>query len=173
MPLSTGTQIMKCTTYNVGSNNIVIVKPKTVWDTDNRYSTDPKGLYYQRLAQLKDLTTYQINAVVPFESADETYVDTAFPADFNNGIIIGVTAFDVSWVILTGTTSMNLFNEVSDRHQVRHGSPIILPFRRVAVSGSGFIGGIEVVSASTLGQEDDLSLAGEATINYVKLPGGW
>jgi hypothetical protein len=150
--------------YNLQSNGTTdafayIFNPYAIPAT-GRYA-DPKGLFYERRARLKTLQTYQ--QAVTFGSGGGSRVYSAFPEDFDFGLILGAANMDAAWVILADATHglLNLGNEISDvdQNRVAEGMPAFpMPFERATFPG---------IAAQPI------SAAGEATVNYVALPSDW
>lgn len=93
---------------------------------------NPKQLYYSRLARLWLLPQTLISATVAAGSAFGTQASTAFPADFDNGMLLGYSIQDTAWAGLEvpGTLTMNMNWEVSDDHEVRLAQRLMCPFVR-------------------------------------------
>lgn len=136
-----------------------LCKPSLVTGSDGRYTTDPRGLYFERIMRLGELTRYQIG-ITPTGSGSET---KAFDADFTDGLALHVSSHDVAWLVMLvagGTTGgINTLNEISDSDPIRFAEDCLFPFKRTtfdSVSGQG-------VSAAS----------GAANLVFVKLPGDW
>ncbi|MCK1465716.1 hypothetical protein IVB34_47385 [Bradyrhizobium sp. 2] len=128
-------------------------------------ATDPEEAYYARLNQLTSIQISSLTASITVGSARGTVVSASFPS-FTSGILRGVANNEVSWTILSGG-SMNTMDEISDDHQQRFTSELLMPFK------TSIFTGIQVRSASVSGNATDTSLAGTGTILYQVLPGGW
>jgi len=142
-------------------------KPSLVTGTDSRYTTDPKGLYYERIARLRTLILNEIYATTSAGVASTP--STPFPTDFSYGLVVAVSAHDTSWTILAPADNVggiNLMNEVSDLHQWRAAHAFYLPFSRSTFTV------MEVRSASVAGTVGS-ELAGTGALMYYKLPSGW
>lgn len=151
-----------------------ICKPSLVTATDIRYRQNPLGLYLQRCARLRaDLPQYRLTVSVPANSNMGDHFSTNFPADFDYGLLLNISAQDVSWcgLEIMADGSMPIDNEVSDDHGIRWASATALPFDRATYNG------IRVRAASWSGDPAEIgtpvSLAGSGVLRYVKLPVDW
>jgi hypothetical protein len=150
--------------YNLRSNGTsdafaYIFNPYAIAAT-GRYA-DPKGLYFERKARLRTMQEYQ--QAVTFGSGGGSRVYSAFPEDFDFGLIVGAANMDAAWVILADDTRglLNLGNEISDvnMNRVAEGLPFFpLPFERATFPG---------IAAQPIDN------AGEAAVNYIALPSDW
>jgi hypothetical protein len=134
---------------------------------------DPKEKYFERLASLVDLQQYVLGATISAGAAHGTLASAFFPTDFTNGLLLAAQSFDVSWVTLgtAGSAVINLDDEISDDHQNRAAGGMmhfLLPFKRTTFDGIRTRGGnvAGATSATT-------TIAGNASISYVKTPVGW
>lgn len=136
-----------------------VCKPSLVTGSDGRYSSDPRGLYFDRMMQLGTLTRYQLGST----NTGSGQVTDTFPTDFTYGMVLHTSLHDVAWMVMTnsGATDgmLNLHNEISDSDRIRWAEPTLFPFDRT-------------VMPKTLIQGASQS-QGRATLTYVKLPGGW
>lgn len=134
-----------------------LCKPSLVTGSDSRYTTDPRGLYFDRMRQLGTLAQYQIGATAT-DSATHT---ASFPTDFTYGMMLQVSCMDIAWLIMRydANTGLNTLHEVSDAHGYRVAEACIFPFVRATFPDIAVKG----VSES----------AGAGNAWYVKLPGGW
>lgn len=129
MPLSAGTALVTDAS-NAGSH-MLICQPSLVTGSDARYSTDPRGLFFDRYQQMAELTQYELGVAATDGS---THTET-FPTDFTYGLILHASAHDVAWVGLEDSgvsLTMNLMNEVSDADPIRFAQTILMPFDRTA-----------------------------------------
>jgi hypothetical protein len=140
--------------------------------TDRAAYADPKGLYYRRLARLKTLPMHDLMATVRSTGAMAQKAVTAFPADFEAGMLVLASVEDASWLGLggaDGTSGINLVNELSDDHQARFTAAMLLPFKRSLfpqiVLRNANVSGIYTDSATTI--------RGFCCVKYVKLPSDW
>jgi hypothetical protein len=136
LALSAGTTIA---TGTAPSSNVAfkyVCKPSLVIAGDSRYTTDPRGLYFDRIRKLqRELTQYKVNAT----RVDNTVTTTAFPTDFTDGMIIHASWHDIAWTTLyesgSSTPVINLHNEISDEHGLRWAEPLLMPFKRTTFPG--------------------------------------
>jgi hypothetical protein len=137
-------------------------------DYDSRYITDPKGLYFSRLARLKTLPLHIAEAKIPKGSAYGKVETAAFPKDFTYGLVVQQTVFDASWTILyqRGKAAMNLGTELSDNKTVRFTNEPMVPFERALFTAIAVRGGNRSDTNSSY-------VEGFGSIGYVKLPDGW
>jgi hypothetical protein len=135
-----------------------LCKPSLVTGSDARYTSDPRGLYFDRIMQLGTLTRYRM-----LGSATGAGTTAAtFPVDFTYGMSVHVSAHDVAWLIMTdgsGNGMSNTQNEISDSHGFRWADTVIFPFTQ-ATMPKVLIQGVSIGT-------------GRAAMTYVKLPGGW
>ena len=124
----------------------------------NRYETDPRALYFDRLMSLAAQSTYRIGA----NATGSGQVAQTFPTDFTYGMVLHVSVHDVAWLILTdssGNGLSNTHNEISDSAQIRWAEPILVPFTRTTMPKI-------LIQGVSLG-------SGRAHMLYAKLPAGW
>lgn len=155
MPMPEGTTL---TTDAASGAHLYVCKPSLV-NSDTRYTSDPRGLFFDRMYRIAtELTQYDVNAA----PSSGSNADTAFPTDFTNGIILWVSVQDASWAGLLNaaeTLTFNLQNEISDSDPIRFGTTTYMPFVRTAFPkfrGHGAASG-----------------SGHTSARYVKLPGDW
>lgn len=143
-----------------------VCKPSTVFD-DERYDT-PDALYYDRLHKIRSLQLHEKTVTVPAGTARGTNLQESFPSDFENGLLLGVSVNDTSWLALVSPFgAMNTQDEISDDHQMRLARGIMCPFKRSTFTG------IRTRSASVSGNSSDSSVDGTCGVRYVKLPLDW
>lgn len=155
LPLTAGTTI---TTAADGNAYMYLCKPSLVTGSDDRYTTDPRALYFDRMLQIAQLTQYRLAGTNTGTSTSTV----SFPSDFTDGLIIHASVMDLAWVILlytSGTTGLNLFPEISDSAPIRQAEGNIFPFKRTSFP-------------SIMAQGASLS-TGAGQVVYLKLPGGW
>lgn len=135
-----------------------ICQPSLVTGSDARYTSDPRGLYFDRIMKLATLDQERIGGTATAGSI----VNEAFPATFTDGMIVHASVHDVAWMILwDGSDGLsNLHNEISDSTRIRWAEPLLMPFKRTTFPNTAIQG---------------VSLAeGRATLSYVVLDGtGW
>jgi hypothetical protein len=145
-------------TSSTSGSSMYLCKPSLVTGGDSRYTSDPRGLYFERLAQLYTLEQFQLGGTV----TDNSIGTAAFPGGFTNGMIVHASQHDVAWVAMfdTGATGAGLLlNEISDTDRNRFAESVFLPFKTTTWDS------VEWRGAS--------QSEGAANVNYVKLPGGW
>lgn len=170
LPLTAGTTL---TTWTAGTTygpsgataNMYLCKPSLVTGSDtggpggsNRYTSDPRALYFDRLRKIGEMTQYTIGVA----DSTNTPIYTAFPTDFTNGLVIHCSAHDIAWIDLsyTGdTTGLTIHDEISDSDRLRFATRCIVPFVRTTFPKIGFRG-------ASLSE-------GNGTIRYLKLDGSW
>lgn len=156
--LSEGTTIA---TGAAPSTNVAfkyVCKPSLVTGSDARYTTDPRGLYFDRIMQLGTLAQYTIGVT----NTGSGTSSAAFPSDFTNGMMLHTSAHDVAWLILLesgGAGGLNTHNEISDTDRIRWAEPTLCPFKRTTFPD---------VAVRGVSQSE-----GRGQLTYVKLPGGW
>lgn len=114
------------------SGFVLLCKPELV--SGNAEYVNPELLYYSRLEILRTTNAAQhISARVAGGAAIDTRVNASLPASINGSpyaMVVNVSAFDVSWVIMQSNDashSINLTDEISDRHQIRFTTGCMLP----------------------------------------------
>lgn len=127
--LPEGTRIRSNVQRNGGY--IYYADPALVIEGDARYATDPRGLYYQRLARLRTLPVR--DAIIEWISNGVTgrEMTLTLPADFERAIVVNASVFDSTWVLLGG---INLVDEINNWHTQRVGSSLLCPFERSTFS---------------------------------------
>lgn len=119
---------------------VYYAKPSLVQASDARYTDDPKALYYDRLARLRTLPLYQQwGASSQNQTAqwiqDHGYNTSAFPADFERGLIAQVSTHNVAWMTLqkNGANPQQILatmDELDDIRPARFTSKVLAPFNR-------------------------------------------
>lgn len=155
LPLPEGTVT---TTDAAAGAHFYLCKPSLV-NSDSRYSSDPRGLFFERMRRIAtELEQFDIGAA----NTGSGNVDTAFPGDFTNGILLWNSSHDVAWSGLLNaaeTLTYNLQDEISDADPIRFATTMYMPFVRTTFPKFRSHG----VSAGS----------GQASARYVKLPGDW
>jgi hypothetical protein len=158
---------------------LYVAKPKVVIDADPRYTTDPKALYWSRLATLRTLAVHRLDLKVPPSATVNTVWTKDFPADFVNGLLVKVVCQDGAWFGLNHPTNgaMNTWHEISDYHSIRYAEPVLCPFLRttfpqIRLAGANLIGNNQMPYGSGYGGgvQPVPALGG---CHYFKLPEGW
>jgi hypothetical protein len=135
---------------------------------DPRYASgeSAKALYYERLRRLRSLPIRVLSIDTTGRPMGVT-ISAPFPADVRRALIVEASAMDVAWVALQGPPEgVNLFNEISDDHELRNAHGLLLPFDTATFPG------IFTRPASVSGKPDE-AMPGSATILYVALPEDW
>lgn len=129
---------------------------------------DPKGLYFERLARLKHLQLHVFGVTMAAGQAQGTTASFTFPTDFTNALLAAANCFDMAWVALgaAGGNIINLNDEVSDDHQQRVASSLMVPFARATFGGIVSRGSNVAGSATT-------TIAGNSSVALYKLPSDW
>jgi hypothetical protein len=165
-PLPQGTQIQD----NGLAGFLYVCKPALV--TAGAAYADPRELFYERMERLSKLPINSLDATIAAGASVVSNVQyRAFPTDFTFGIITLAYAFDTAWTITavgsgSGQGRINLMNEISDAHAVRHADSIIVPFRRSTHLGMS-------THAGNVDGAGGVSLAGNGGVLYHKLPSDW
>lgn len=142
-----------------------VCKPELVTASDtggpggsNRYTSDPRALYFDRIEQLNTLTHYHLGATATGSGQS----NASFPGGFTYGMLLGVSNMDVAWTVLLDSTNaagLNTLGEISDTAPIRWAEKVVVPFA-VATFPKLLVQG---VSLST----------GAGNVVYVQLPAGW
>lgn len=150
-----------------GRHSSAYICQPTLVAADARYS-DPKALYYDRLARLRTLPLRSISAHMLPDKNSGSHANADFPADFERGLITAVATMDVSWTVrFHSPGGSNTFNEISDDHALRSAAATFIPFNRSVFPA------IQVRSGSRLGLIGDKSIEGWGTVHYYALPSDW
>lgn len=153
-------------------SHVYICKPELVTGVDPRYASGllAKNLYFQRKQRLFTLPIFNLTVDVPNTTPFGTVVDSAFPVDFDYGLVAEVSSFDVSWVGLLSVGgaggTMNLDQEVSDDHQSRFTNVTSTPFSRTIFPSIRS-------RPSTISGGTGTTLGGFGNVWYYKLPADW
>jgi hypothetical protein len=150
LPAGTSLKTTKAETF------AYLCRPALVLD-DPRYE-DGRGLYFERLARLRELPLHTIGTATQGQHTQKTI---PFPTDFERGLIVAVSTFDLAWTILVGPNfaAINTLNEISDRNPIRFSEKVTIPFQR---------------SVFTAMRIQGLSnYSGQSTLYYCKLPVDW
>lgn len=103
-----------------------LCQPELVIPSDARYVTDPKGLYYTRLARIRGETVGGLSAVTQFDLGFGGRGSTAsIPIGCTRGMVMQINCHDSLYVYMTGSVggqALNLQGELSD-NLVFPGSP--------------------------------------------------
>ena len=113
----------------------VVIDPASP-DYDRRYTDDPKGLYFERIAKLETIALRHTGGTI---AVGTPIGDLDVPIDWGVhteqwGIIVHITTENLSWMLALaadGDTGVNLVPEISDIHATRLcGFPVLMPFTR-------------------------------------------
>lgn len=133
-------------------------RPSLVTGSDARYSSDPRGLYFERIQRLGEIDRHQLGAV----NTGSGTTDAAFPTDFTDGLIVHVSTHDLAWVILVNASNggaLNTLNEISDSNRIRFAESTMFPFKRTT---------FPEIRVQGVSQSE-----GAGNVTYVKLPADW
>lgn len=158
--------------YRINTAYLWYADPAEVWEIDARYTTDPRGLYYARLAQLE---TLELRSVV-IEATGGGSVDDVLTAMFpgtGDVILTHVSIYDASWMTVgwpaDGTPPLNVADEMNNVRAVRFTRSVLQPLPR----GSGLQIVMRKGSNSDLPAADAYPIHGSVTASGVVLPEGW
>ena len=147
--LPAGTRIRS----NVERNGAYVyyADPALVLD-DPRYTIDPRGLYYERLARLQTLPIR--DAIIEWISNGVTgkSFTLTLPNDFTHAILVNASVYDAPWVLLGG---INLLDEINNNHTVRFARSLMCPFERSTFST------IHTIAGNYAGKTQDTLKHGE------------
>ena len=107
-----------------------ICRPSLV-TSDPRYQ-NPRDLYYERIAKLRELPLRRINVHVAANYTMQYQPSTAFPADFEKAMVMHVSTEDLSWLALNNPSgpAVNTFWELNNEHRIRVAERLVVPFKR-------------------------------------------
>ena len=149
-----------------------IREPSLVTGSD-RYTTDPKGLYFSHLDRIRGLAINHLSVAAPGTLATGATITADFPTDFTKGLIVGVSVYDISWGGLqyiengSATGAVNLMNEINNFHSVRFAERVKYPFDRTVMPG------VMAAAGNSAGTAAATSVGEGFTLEYVKLPSDW
>lgn len=139
--------------------HMYLCKPSLVTGSDARYTSDPRGLYFERMRRLKtELAQYTIGHA----NTGSGQVSTTLPDDFTNGMYLHVSTQDVAWVIpryVSTDSGLITQMEINDADPIRVAAVALIPFVRDDFP--------DIVS-----QGSSLS-TGRVVLRYSKLPVDW
>lgn len=138
-----------------------ICKPSLVVSGDDRYTDNPKELYFSRMRRLQsELERFQIGAAATGSGTTlgVGQIQVDFPTDFTRGFVVQTSAHDVAWAIMQ-PGGLNTHNEISDDDPFRWAEPTPFPF---------LLADFDSILIQGCGSAD-----GCATMTYVKLPSDW
>lgn len=180
--LPAGTRIRSNT--NISDAYIHVAIPERVWAIDARYQEDPRGLYFDRMDQLRTLPVRELVAEATGGGGLTDVVRVAIPTDFTAGMLIASSVYDASWATFG---RFNLHDEINNSHSLRFASTMLFPFERDGIGGDWFVlqkgstsDGANVGYPSMsfpIGSSTDPAWAfpikGSANVVYQVLPEGW
>ena len=151
---------------------ILYARPKLVQDVDKRYLTDPRGLYFERLAVLRTLALHTISVERPADTPNTTESKAFMPDDFTAGLVTQWQCHDGAWLCLIGSDSniINTQDEIDDKYPMRLTSSVLLPFRRAVFNGIWLFNGSH---GGNWDQQAPQAWTGWGAAHYVKLPSSW
>lgn len=131
MIIPSGTRVRSVTGINVAY--LYYCNPSLVVGTDVRYTTDPKGLYYERLRRLGTFTVRELICEASGGGSIDDVVAVDIPNDFDNGMLIGVSIYDCCWLTWG---LLNVTSEINNTHLNRRGESVLQPFQRLGIGGT-------------------------------------
>lgn len=162
IPIPSGTVI---TLLSNAWSYILLCKPQLVIESDERYTDDPKGLYFERMSRLRTLEIFDLVASIGI-ATPPPIAEATFPTDFTDGIIVGASIYLGAWLALYDS-GFNLLDEVSNYRSIRFAQGLMLPFKRVTFPKIGAAGG------NTADTNAQASVSGNGAVKYIKLPEDW
>lgn len=177
--LSAGTRVRNIgrgTSYQINTAYIYYADPQDVWDIDARYTADPKGLYYSRLARLATLPISEAIIEVNGGGAINDDVHLDLPA-FGSAMLVNVSVYDASWMTIGWIDNLgiplNVMNEVNNSHSVRFAESVMQPIR----FGPGLRVTLNKGSNADMPGSTDPAIAypikGSGSLVYQVLPSDW
>jgi hypothetical protein len=146
-------------TSNVSGSSMYLCKPSLVTGGDSRYASDPRALYFERLALLGTLPQFQVGGT----QTDNGISTAAFAGGFTDGLIVHASQHDVAWIAMFDTGAAGaglLLNEISDTDRNRFAETVLMPFKTTTWDSVEWRGATQS--------------EGQTNVNYVKLDGsGW
>lgn len=173
--LSAGTRVRN----NAGINVAYLFRcdPDDVWSLDARYATDPRGLYYGRLARLTSLPISEVVLEVTGGGAltDDVHADLPTCAAV---MLIAASVYDTAWSTIgwpasSPATPLNLLSEINNSHAVRFAESILQPLS----CGDGLRAAVQKASNADAPGSTDPAIAypihGSSNLVYQALPTDW
>ena len=146
--------------------------PAAIWDTDERYQTDARGLYYERLQRLTTLPIREVIIELRPYGESGTQLEFELP-EFESAMLVGASVFDATWL---NVGILNVMSEVNNIHTVRFAESLLQPFRRdrighpvVRVKAGNYAGHLNPEPNDPEGWDK----TGTGNILYAVLPEGW
>jgi hypothetical protein len=150
--------------------------PDDVWATDARYTTNPKGLYYDRIELLHSLPINElIIEATGGGSIDDVLVDTIPSTE--DIFLTSASVYDASWLTIGWNEdvyhSLNVLSELNNSHSVRFAESIWQPMPR----RSGFVVTLKKGSLSDYNNSSNPAIAypikSSGNLTYKLLPTGF
>lgn len=126
LTLGAGTRIRSNTGINLAY--VLYCDPADLWASDSRYTTDPRGLYYERLQLLRTIPTESVALEATGGGAITDEIHAALPAV--PLILTSASVYDASWVTAgcpAWVSPANVLSEINNAHAVRFAESIQQP----------------------------------------------
>lgn len=170
---------------------VYYAKPSLVTAGDERYASDPRGLYFSRLQRLRGMVLHQLwgacsqNQTASWIQANG-YNTKAFPTDFERGLLVQISTHNLSWMTIqkNGANPQQILatlDEADDIRPLRSTSRVLAPFKR-SLFPHLFCGMGSMAWAPIPGQElnpinplapGKQTYPGVGSVLYYKLPADW
>lgn len=144
--------------------------------SDPRYQSDPKGLYYERVSRLRSIPLEKVNVHIPVgvlsgDPLAQAYNRQPLPEDATKLLVRFVDCHDGCWVVFCRedfSNAMNTQNELDDVRPMRSTKTMLLPIIRdnhthVALGFASITGN----------PSQPQTYNGWGTVMYQRLPGDW
>lgn len=162
--------------YRINTAYLWYADPVEVWDVDERYTTDPRGLYYRRLAQLETLELHSAVLEATGGGSLDDVLALAIPGD-TDIIVTHVSVYDASWMTFgwpaDGSPPLNVADEINNSHSVRFTRSVLQPLPR----GTGLQMALRKGSTSDAPGSTNSAIAnpihGSGSASWVCVPAGW
>lgn len=171
LTLGPGTRIRNNTGINLAY--VLYCDPAALWASDARYTTDPRGLYFERLQKLRTIPTESVTLEATGGGAidDDIHVDLpAVPV-----MITSASAYDISWITAKcpgHISAVNLLDEINNSHAVRFADSLMHPLpacgARIAIEKGS--------NADTPGSANPAiayPIHGSGSLTFQRLPIDW
>jgi hypothetical protein len=155
---------------------VYLCKPETVYETDQRYWTDPRDLYYERMRYLQitpaKITSARVPRSINVSAGNTTYKAFVERSPGLKIIAIGLSREDAAWMTLEGPNNapyraINLDHEINNTHDDRRAMGTQIPFM------TDVFNKIACRASSPSGAANSLSTGGYCTMHYIVLPDDW
>lgn len=153
---------------------ILYARPLDVQANDTRYQTDPKGLYYDRLAALATIPMQTLGVNRPvgtiFATNSQKYINNGYP-QFAKGIVRQWQLHNGSWLCMLGpgTNIINTQMERNDKYPIRVTKSVLFPFMTSMFCGLWLNNGSEGDYTTNPPQ----TYVGYGAMQYQILPSDW